>query len=525
VRRKRFQILREGDGQSGKMSIGDWDIGNWDIARPERATPFNNGQRPLYTHAIRSVFNGLCPLLRNFALSGHQVAVLSKLRLIFAVQFYGLAIFMKKTYISFFFAFFTAICLFAQPLLPAEEAVRVAIAHNYQVQIAQNNANIDKLNNYVAEMTPRVNLNIGNNIQLFNLNQKYATGAELNRNGVLGNGFSLNASTSYPIYTAGRLQATKERLNFQEIAGTHRLKAQMNQTAADVLTQYFDIVRQQRQLQVLQQSIEVSQKRLNLVRLRQTAGQANNSDLFLAEIELDTRKQTLRSQQYNIRRLKADLYTVLNVATDTSYVFSDSIKINKTLIFNELKENILNNPELMAAESAIKILTQVEKEIATFRKPEIRLNGGLGYNNSISTAGFTTFTQNYGPTVGATLTMPLYTGNVLTRQEDVAKANSRNATLQREAVKDRILNEMYKVWLEYETLLQQTETDKNIIATSVKYLDLIRTRYEARQSTELDFLEAQRRFEEVNYNYINNLYKLKYDEIILLKNAGKLVGY
>jgi outer membrane protein len=443
---------------------------------------------------------------------------------IFALQFYECVIFMKRIYISCLLAFFTTIFLYAQPLLSAEEAVRVAIAHNFQVQIAQNNANIDKINNYVAEMTPRVNLNIGNTVQLFNLNQKFSSGAELNRNGVLGNNFALSATTTYPIYTAGRLQAAKARLNYQEIAGRHRLKAQMNQTAADVLTQYFDIVRQQRQLQVLQQSIAVSQKRLNLVRLRQISGQANNSDLFLAAIELDTRTQTLRAQQYNIRRLKSDLFTVLNVATDTSYVFSDSIKINNTLIFNELKENILNNPELLAAESAIKILGQVEKEIAALRKPEIRLNGGLGYNNNASTAGFSTFTQNYGPTVGATFTMPLYTGDVLTRQEDVAKANSRNATLQRETVKDRILNEMYKVWLEYETLLQQTETDKNIIATSIKYLDLIRTRYEARQSTELDFLEAQRRFEEVNYNYINNLYRLKYDEIILLKNAGKLVG-
>jgi outer membrane protein TolC len=119
--------------------------------------------------------------------------------------------------------------------------------------------------------------------------------------------------------------------------------------------------------------------------------------------------------------------------------------------------------------------------------------------------------------------MPLYTGIALTRQADIAKNNSRTATLQREALEDRIVNEMYKIWLEYETLLQQTETDKQIIATSARYLDLIRTRYEARQSTELDFLEAQRRFEEVNYNYINNLYRLKYDEIILFKNAGMLV--
>jgi outer membrane protein TolC len=430
---------------------------------------------------------------------------------------------MKKICSNCFILCVFTFSIAAQPTLSSDEAIRIALANNFQVQIAQNTANIDKLNNYVAEAIPRVNLNASNNIQLFNLNQKFSTGSEINRNGVAGNGFNLNATTSYPIYTAGRLTAVKERLNQQEYTSAHRSKAQINQTAADVLTQYFDIVRQQLQIKVLQQSIDLSQKRLSLVKVRQAAGQANNSDLFLAEIELNTRRQTLLTQQFNIRRLQSDLFTLLNVARDTNYVFTDTIRVNKALIFNDLKEKIRNNPELLAAESAIKVLAQVEKEVAALSKPEVRLNAGLGYTNSVSTAGFTTFSQNYGPTVGATFTMPLYTGIALTRQADIAKNNSRTATLQREALEDRIVNEMYKISLEYETLLQQTETDKQIIATSARYLDLIRTRYEARQSTELDFLEAQRRFEEVNYNYINNLYRLKYDEIILFKNAGMLV--
>ena len=49
-------------------------------------------------------------------------------------------------------------------------------------------------------------------------------------------------------------------------------------------------------------------------------------------------------------------------------------------------------------------------------------------------------------------------------------------------------------------------------------------RYKAGQSTVLEYQDAQRNYEEINYRKINNQYLLKLAETDLLRLTGKLLG-
>ena len=75
----------------------------------------------------------------------------------------------------------------------------------------------------------------------------------------------------------------------------------------------------------------------------------------------------------------------------------------------------------------------------------------------------------------------------------------------------------------YSMLVAQMEIDKSDSKTAKDYLDLMTKRYQMGQSTVVDYREAQRSFEEVNYRVINNLYLAKLAETDLLRLSGQLM--
>ena len=76
--------------------------------------------------------------------------------------------------ISFILLLFCAPQLFAQQVLTLQQAIEQALKHNYQIQIASNEAEIARKSNYAgaAGMLPTVGVNVSDNISQNNINQE-----------------------------------------------------------------------------------------------------------------------------------------------------------------------------------------------------------------------------------------------------------------------------------------------------------------------------------------------------------------
>lgn len=425
-----------------------------------------------------------------------------------------------------FFLCFFGVSLFAQlPVLTLDDALNQATLHNFDIQIVRNDLTIAQKSDYYgnAGENPAYIFNAGENAQLIGINQKLSNGNEISKIGVFSHAFTTQLGVAYPIFNTYRTNATKGKVREQVKVADARLLAQLQNTAAQVIVRYYDIVRQKKFIQSFQKTIAVSEKRLELVKTRSSVGLANNSDLYLAELDLTARKQELANQTLLLAQAKTELNTLLANEKSQDFNVIDTILYSPNLEYDALLKAAQTNPEIMAAESQVNMTAWMEKEIHAQWLPTVRLNGGAATSLSNTTAGL--FLQNisYGPFLGVSLSTPLFNKNLYDRQEEIVRLQRSTKTLQRDALKNTIEGTVYKTWLAYQSAMERLNVEKQNLQTAQKYLDLTMQKYGLGQSNAIDLREAQRSYEDAAFRLTAIHYTIKVAETELLRLAGKLV--
>lgn len=415
--------------------------------------------------------------------------------------------------------------IFAQKIT-LQDAVGIALNNNLQIQIARNDAEIARKQNSAgaAGMLPSVTLNASDNPSLTNLKQELSNGTLIERDNVLSNNVNANIALGYTLFDGMKMFATRKRLQEIETLGSNKLKAQIQNMVSTVIQKYSYLVAQKASLVLVEQLLDISKQRLDLVKIRLQAGLANNTDLYLAQLDVDARNQNLINQQVLIKNGYSDLNTTLNLPVDSVYDIDAVLITNNGLQKSQLDTAFNNNPELLMAENNVEITLQSQKELQGIRLPTVRLNAAYGYALTQSQAGFTLLNQNYGPNAGISFALPLYNGNVNANNVSIAKLQTKNAALSQQQTRLNLKSTLEQAWEKYSNALIQVQNDEMSVQTAKNYLDLMQQRYKLGQSTVLDYREAQRSFEETNYRMLTNRYTLKLAETDLLRLTGQLVN-
>jgi len=415
---------------------------------------------------------------------------------------------------------------FAQGTISLSNAIQLALKNNLQLQIARNDAQIAHNNNHPgnAGMRPTVSLNASETPSLVSINQKYANGTTFQKDNVFNNNANANILAVFTLFDGNKMFATKHKLETLDIMGYNMLKSQVQQTISKVIISYSNIIRQKKFLEVVNQLNELGLQRQEIVKARQTAGLANNTDLFLAQLDIETVKQTVVSQEVLIKNAYTDLNILLNIKPDSIYEVEEFILKEKPLRRSDLDSMLKQNPELLMAQNQVEIAEQAQREIGAARLPLIRLTGAYNYNLSQSQAGFTLLNQSNGPQAGLTFTMPLFTGSVNSRNYTNAKLNVQSSEWRRELTLQTLQGSYIQAWQNYTAALSQLQSDSAAIETAKKYIDLMQQRFTAGQNTILELKESQRSFEDTYYRFISNQYIAKLAETQLLGLTGQLTN-
>lgn len=428
-----------------------------------------------------------------------------------------------KKYIVISFFLFLGQTLFAQTLsLP--DAISIALKNSLDIEILKNNAQVANINNHIgiAGGRPTVTATINDNEQITNVNQKLNTGVEIKRNGAVANQLNSNVTGTILLYNGYRVKSTKKRLEQIELQSLQFVNAQVQNTIAAVMTKYYDVIRQQAYTRTIDQSIDVAQKRLEVVKVQQSVGLANNADLFQSQIDLNTLEQTKKSQQLIIAQAKTDLLLLMNASPDSLITIQDTIIVDRSISLDNILKNLNRNAELMAADYQIRIAEQLVKETSALRYPSLRANAGYSYNRNQQTAGLTLLNQSSGPLIGLSLSIPIYNGSIFKRQEQIADINAKNAGIQKNILLRNFSNAAVRTYQAYSLNLQQLEEQKKNVALAKQLLDLTLQRFQLRQATIVEVRQAQQSFENVGYVFTNLSFAAKAAEIELLRLVNEL---
>ncbi len=417
-----------------------------------------------------------------------------------------------------------AVATKAQPPLSLHDVVNIALKNSYDIQLAKNNVEVNALfNNYgIAGGLPLVVGTAGDNEQITNLSQKLANGTNTNRSGVTGNNLNAGVNAGILLYNGMRVVTTKKKLEQLELQSKELLNAQVQNTIAFVTTQYYEIVRQQGYMKTIEGSIDAAGKRLEIVKTRQQVGLANNADLFQSQLDLNALQQTKQSQQLIIDQAKTDLLASLNLNTDSAISIIDTILVDQYISKDSVLNGTNNNASVIAANQQITISELIEKETAAQRYPSLRASTGYNYNRSQSSAGFNLLTQTNGPFVGLNLSIPIYNGTIVKRQQQAAAIDTRNAVIQKETLVRDNNAAIVKTYQGYRNALLQLETQQQNYSLSQQLLDLVLQKFELKQATIIDVKQAQQSFEDAGYRLVNLSFAAKAAEIELKRITNSL---
>ena len=412
----------------------------------------------------------------------------------------------------------------AQTNLSLPEAVNIALKNSLDIQLAQNKIAADSIKNHIgiAGGLPLVTANINDNEQVTSVNQKLNTGASIQRNNAAANNFNSNITGSILLFNGGRVIATKKRLAQLQNQSREQLVSQVQNILSNVMIGYYDIVRQQNYIKTINLSIDASNRQLDIVKIRQSVGLANNADLYQAQIDLNTLQQAKLAQELVIVQAKTELLRLLTLKPDSAIAIEDTILVDKNVALQSVLDGLNKNTDIAAADYQIKINELIVKETSALRYPSIRATTGYNFSRNKAAAGQLLLNQNYGPTVGVSVGIPIYNGSVYRRQKQVAQIDVHNADLQKQVLLRDYSAQAVKQYQTYTNTINQLDSAVANYNLSVKLLELALFRFQLRQATFLEVKNAQQSFEESGFRLVNLNFAAKAAEIELKRLANSL---
>ena len=412
------------------------------------------------------------------------------------------------------------VSLQAQTLLTPEQAVTTALQKNYDIVLAKSEADIAKINNNkaTAGMLPIINVTAGNVFNLNNINQKFTTGQEVKKNWVPVNSFTTGLNMNWTIFDGMRMFAAKDRLAALQSLSEMQLNDQIQNTIAQVLSVYYEIVRQKQLIKALNESLKITEERVFLSNKKLEVGYADKTPLLQAKVDLSSQKINILKQETQLQQSKVQLNQLLGRTANDLFDVIDTIEIKSTLNALPTLDAIhQNNLLIKGANKNIEIARLQHKEIKAKRMPQINFNTSYNFMQNNSKAGLQLFNRSYGPQLGVQASIPIFNGGMVKKELQVSAVNIAMKQIQVDQIKNSLDAQLQSAYNDFDYATKVLDLNEENVKTAAENVQVTMERFRLSQSTSLEIKQAQSSYEDALYNVVLARYNAKVAEIALQK--------
>ncbi len=373
-------------------------------------------------------------------------------------------------------------------------------------------------------MLPRINVTTGDVFNLNNINQKFTSGADVVKNWVPVNSFNASLNLNWTVFDGLRMFATKDRLKALQSIGEIQLKEQIQNTMAQVLNVYFEVVRQKQQMKALQESAKISEERVKLAQKKFEVGYSDKTPLLQARVDLSAQQINILKQEALLQQSKAQLNQLLSRDASTDFEVIDSIQLNYTPNLQQIKDTALTQHwSILRAKKYIDIARFQHKEIKSQRLPSVNFNTGYGFTQNNSKAGFQIFNRTYGPTVGINAIIPIYNGGTVKKELAASAVNIATQEIRVQQLENDLDTKIITAYRNFDYARRMLKLNEENVAVADENVKIALERYRLNQSNSVEVKQAQSSYEEALYNVIAARYSAKIAEIELKKWSNDFI--
>jgi outer membrane protein TolC len=433
---------------------------------------------------------------------------------------------MKKIILNLSIIIFFIPLTYSQKVLSSEDAISIALKYNYDILVARNSATTDSVNNTPgnAGMLPDVTISSTESYSTATkLHQKFSDGSIVSSSNTQSNSLTANIGLSWTLFDGGKMFVTKRKLSEIQELGEIQFRDRVLQTVYDVILAYYDVVRQKQELASINEVITYNLDRVKISQTSFDAGLSPKTNLLQAKIDLNVYQENAINQQSIILAAKRSLNQLLGRNTDVQFEVLDSIPISESLDNRVLSQKIdSSNTSILAYQKQIDVDKLSIKEMNSMLLPKIFFNTGYGLFQSNSPDGNPLVNRTIGPSIGGTVSIPIYQGGNAIRQIKVAKIQLQSDQYNLENVRLKVNQQLQNALTQFENQLNllKIEKDNAILAKENLEISIQRLRYG--QTTSLEVSLAENSFVDSLTRLINFEYNLKVAETKLKQLLARL---
>ena len=413
---------------------------------------------------------------------------------------------------------------FGQQVLTFDEVIQRGLDNNFGVKIAINEAELAENNVKIGQsaILPTLDATYGRSSSVEDVEQKFVDDANPRIiDGAQSSNKNFNLVAIYGL-RADAVVALKRLGKLAEISDLEA-KVVIENTVAAISSAYYRLVLELQRNALLEETLELSKRRLDIAEAQYDLGQQSKSAYLAAQVDYNADLSLLVSQAQVIESARISLNELLALDPTENYVVNDTIQIEENLLLDHLLDNAFHHNKLLLATQRQENVAFLQlQELRAQRLPTLTLNGNYVQTINNSDAGFIVQNKRDGYNFGATIGLNLFSGFALNRRIQNAKIQQVNQRYALEQYEVQLNADIHRTYNIYENSKKLLEIERNNFEVVAENTDIAFERFKMGLTSFLEFRDAQVSRLAAEIRLIESLYSIKETEIELMRLSGKI---
>ena len=414
----------------------------------------------------------------------------------------------------------------AQEMLSRDEAMKLALEYNYDIQVAQksiesakNNASIYN-SGYLPTATAA-----GNGQITYNAGENQTVQGDFSFDPAEAYNYSASVGLNYVIFNGlGRMynyKQLKEQHNLTEL----QAKQIIENTMLQLSNAYFEIARLAENISILQTALDISKTRQTRAEYSYEYGQGTQLNILNAEVDVNNDSINLLNTKQQLENAKRNLNLITGRSLDTDFTIDTNVVFTMAFDADELTARALErNIQIAQTKSQLKNSEYAIKASRAGWFPALSANAAYAYQGQNNPNGaFLTGNESYGPQAGLSLSWNIFDGGTTKTRTQSAKIAMETQLIQQEQTTFTVQRDVLNAYSTYQNALFVLQAQQANLETAQRNFDRTDEMYKQGQITSIKFRQAQLNQLNAQGSYSQAKYSAKNAELQLKQLAGVLL--
>ena len=338
------------------------------------------------------------------------------------------------------------------------------------------------------------------------------------------NPYKINLGLSLLLYDFGGRSARIDSFRYYLANSGFAYNSALQNMILNIHTDYFKLLGAKEDLKSAKANEAMYKKSFDEASRKYEVGMAALNDKLQTQTSYEQSKLRVLELENAVKQYEGDLATILNLPPQTKFKLRQPPK-DRDLTALGQKKNLdemielaaRERDEVKAQEMLVNAANSSLRELRASRYGSFSLAAESGYNNSWQPSR----SYNRDNSIGINYKLPLFTGFNTSHKISAAKYKREQERYNLESIKNRIKNEVWGAYHDYQTAMKSYEVSKKVLKSAEENEKVAFKSYEVGSTDIINLLTAETQLAEARDAVVIAFYTVLINKATLYRSIGR----